>query len=267
MKNHGKTSVRKKIQASSWGNPSDPSCYGNLELNCEKIDSFIDAYNKKNPTNKITYTHFFVRLLGISLMKAPKANGMMAFGQFVPYKDIKISTLVSIDNKNLASVIIDEVNKKSLIEIQNLINSKVKKIKSKKDADTNEQMKVLNSIPTAFVSLFLELSAFITYYLGLSFKVLKLKKYAFGNIVLTNVSSMEIYNTFAPLVNFSNTTLCVVLCKPKVKPVVDEKGDIVSRKMINMNITFDHRYADASMVNLALKEIYRLVENPNEMLI
>ena len=266
MNDHGKTSVRKKIAASSWGAPSDPSCYGNLEFNCEKIDAFIESHNKKNPEQKISYTHFFIKLFGKSFIKAPDANGVFAFGQFVPFKGVNLNTVVDINKKNLVTIPINNCELLKFSQIREQLNKRVKDIKKNKDLETNEFMKKMSLLPTPFVSALLQFSTFVSYYLGIDFAPLKLKKYAFGNIVLTNVSSYKIYNTFAPLVNFSHSSLVAVICRPFMKPVVNEEGEIVPRKVINLNVTFDHRYGDGGMLNLILEELYRLIDNTHELL-
>lgn len=265
MNNHGRTSVRKKIAMSSWSAPQDPSCYGTMEFDCEIIDDYIKTFNQKNPKANISYTHFFMKVLGNSFIKSPQANGTIAFGQFVPFDSVNINTLVDIDGKNLAGVTVENCDKLSLKEIRTKTNEKVKKIKNKSDEQLKDQMKIAKMLPAPLMSLLLQFSSFVSYYLGMGLRSVKIKKYQFGNVIVTNVSKMEVYDTFAPLVNFTNAIIIAVICKPKDKVVVNDKREMVIKKMMNLNVTFDHRYADAMTVQETIKEIYKLCANPEKL--
>jgi pyruvate/2-oxoglutarate dehydrogenase complex dihydrolipoamide acyltransferase (E2) component len=266
LRSHGKTSVRKKIAQGSWGAPQDTSVYGTVEVDMDIVDNFIGSYNKKNPDNKITYTHFFMKLVANSMSKVPRINGTYAFGEFIPFEGIHMNTLVDIEGKNLTGVTVNNCEQLSFKEIRQNLNYKIKKIKMKKDEDTKEQMKIAKMLPSCVMACLLEFSSFITYTLGVSFKPLKLKKYPFGNIILTNASKTSIQHAYAPLVNFSRAILLVVLCSPYDKPVVNEKREVEVRKVMNVNMTFDHRYADAMTVQPVFEEFIRLVKNPELML-
>ena len=78
---------------------------------------------------------------------------MMNFGQFVPYEGIKITTVVSVDDNDLSIIPIGKTNEKSLSEIRRFLNTKIKKLKTKTDQETNKKMNRLKSVPTAIVSL------------------------------------------------------------------------------------------------------------------
>ena len=265
-RNHGLTSTRKKIAISTWKAPEDPSLFGNLEFDCEKIDNFLNSYNKKNPEAKLTYTHFFMKVMGVGFTKSPTINGTIAFGNFIPFEGVHVSTLVDVEGKNLVSVTVNDCDSLSLPEIRKKANGNIKKMKMKKDENVKEQMKLINLLPTPIVSCVVQISSFVSYFLGKDFKPLKLKKYQFGNILVTNISSIDLDFAFAPLTNFTGAVMVVVICKPKEKIVVNEKKELVVRKMININITVDHRYGEGATLEPIIQEMYRLVDNPHEML-
>ena len=265
MNNHGRTTTRRKIAMASWGAPQDPSCYGTMEFDCEIIDNYIEAFNKKNPKAKITYTHFFMKVLGNSFYLSPEANGTIAFGQFVPFNSVNINTLVDLDGKNLAGVTIENCEKLSLSEIRLKTNEKIKKIKLRKDANVKEQMKIAKMLPAPVMSVLMVVTSFISYYLGMGVKALKIRKYNFGNVVLTNVSKMEVYDTFAPLVNFTGAIIVAVICKPREKVVVNKNREMEIKKVMTFNVTFDHRYADAMSVRKTIQEIYNLCAEPEKL--
>ena len=170
--NRNKTTSRKKMSFSSWGSPKDPCCYSRIKLNCEIIDDFINKYNSQNPKERISYTHFFLKLIGKSFRKATDINGTLSFGQFVPFESVDIGTVVNVDNRNLGTTTIRNCDTKSLSEIRKFTNKNVKKIKIKKDKIFKNQMKMTSMLPTFLVSCLLKLSTFLSYHIGMSSKVI-----------------------------------------------------------------------------------------------
>jgi hypothetical protein len=207
-----------------------------------------------------------MKLLSKSLHQAPFANGAITFGQFYPYTGVKITTLVAVGKKNLSGVTIHNCQSLSLKEIRSKANPKIKEIKTDRFEEHNQQMKLTFPLPTFIVSFLLQTASFVSYYLRLSLKIFRVKKHSFGTILLTNITNMKYYNSFAPLVNFTNAIMVAVICKPKEEVVV-ENDNMVIRKMMNLKVTFDHRYADGATIHPMIKEIYRLAKNPEDLLL
>lgn len=63
-------------------------------------------------------------------------NGKIVFGKFIPYKTIDISCLIEIGGgKDLASLLIERVDEKSLEEIAQFIHLRAAKVKSNEDKE------------------------------------------------------------------------------------------------------------------------------------
>jgi pyruvate dehydrogenase E2 component (dihydrolipoamide acetyltransferase) len=255
------TPIRKKTALATWNSPGDPSVFNNLEVDVGILDKFIAKHKQKNPDENITYTHLMLKALAYTIKSIKNLNSTIAFGSYRSIKDVNISCLVDVKGTNLAPMLVRNVNRLNVGEIQQQIKSKIKHLKTKKDKDFNHQMGIVNFLHSSLVSVVISLSSFISYYLGQEIKVLKIKKYGFGTAVLTNCTNMEIYNSFAPLVPFTKSMCVAVLCKPKLRPVVDEKGEIVVKNMMNINVTFDHRYADGFQASLMIKNMYHFINN------
>ena len=78
-------------------------------------------------------------------------------------------------------------------------------------------------------------------------KPIAVNKHHFGSILLTNVSGFGVDNVYGPLCSFTRNIATVVLCSPILKPVV-HNGEIKARRMLNVMMTFDHRYQDGAGV-------------------
>ena len=255
------TPLRKKTAISTWNSPGDPQVFNNLEIDVEILDSFIAKHKKKFPDEKVTYTHLALKSLAYTIKSIKNLNSTIAFGSFKQHDDVNISCLVDINGSNLAPMLVKKCDKLSVGEIQQQMRNKVKILKTKRDKSFNHQMSVVKLLHSSIVSLILSFTSFISYALGKDVTFLKIKKFGFGIAIVTNCTDMEIYNSFAPLVPFTNSIFVVVLCKPRMRAIVDEKGNIVAKKIMNINVTFDHRYADGYQASLMVKSMYHFFNN------
>ena len=256
------TPMRKKLVMSVWGEPNDSSCFAQVQVDCGKIDEFINDYNAAHSGQKISYTHYFLKVLGVVFSQIKGINGKLVFGRFVPFDSVNINSMVNIDNKDLGSAIVQNCEVKSLSQIRESLNHKVKKLKMRKDKDFNAHGKLANRLPTVLVGVVMQLMSFCSYFLEIRTK--KLKPDFLSNIVLTNVTDMEIVDSFAPNASFGRTMCTVVLNKPTYRPVADQNLQVVVKKIMNVNITFDHRFADGAQGSFMALKLKEIISNPGE---
>lgn len=259
------TPIRKKTALATWNSPGDPSVFNNLEVETDKLDNFIKKHKQKHPEQNLTYTHLMLKALAYTIKSINGLNSTIAFGSYRKIEDVNISCLVDVKGTNLAPMLVRNVNRLDVGQIQQQIKDKIKYLKTKRDKDFNHQMGIVNFLHSSLVSALISFSSFISYYLGMEIKPLKIKKYGFGTAILTNCTDMEIYNSFAPLVPFTKAMCVAVLCKPKMRAVVDENGNIVAKNIMNINVTFDHRYADGYQASLMVKNMYHFIDNMDKL--
>ena len=207
------------------------------------LDAFLKKHKQKFPDQKVTYTHLALKSLAYTIKGIKNLNSTISFGSFRLHDDVNISCLVDVDGKNLVPMMVKKCDKLNVGEIQQQMRDRVKALKTKRDKNFNHQMSIVKMLHSSIVSAVLTLTSFLAYKLGLNIPSLKIKKFGFGNAIVTNCTQMEIYNSFAPLVPFTNCIFVVVLCKPRMRAMVDDEGKIVAKNMMNINVTFDHRYA------------------------
>jgi hypothetical protein len=81
----------------------------------------------------LTYSHIGLKGIG-EAFDDERIRGYIAWGKFVPVKDIDVSCLVSLDEgTDLASMLVKQVDKRKISEIISDVNQSVRKIKEKKD--------------------------------------------------------------------------------------------------------------------------------------
>jgi hypothetical protein len=82
----------------------------------------------------------------------------------------------------------------SISQLVPYVNQKVKKIKEKKDISHKAKVSPAKYLPAWLMQLFIQLMAFLSYNLNITFKPLQLLPNVFGNVMLTNLVGMKINN-------------------------------------------------------------------------
>lgn len=256
-----KNGFRRKLQIATWNEGGDPSIFTRLEIDMTNIDAFLDNYNEANSENKMSYTVIFAKAIGLALASTKKSCGKISFGQFIPAKSVDISVLVDIQGENLANFVLKGCEEASLRDLMVQSKEQIKMLKTHKNQDFNLQVKMFGLIPTFILQKIIELSSACVYNLGIPLPCLKIKKDNFGYAILTNVSGFNVHDSFGPLVPFMKTVVTAMMNTPVLKPVV-VNNKIEIRKIMNFNITTDHRFIDGSDSVKIFAKFFEVVSNP-----
>jgi len=257
--------LRSKIRIATWNDSGDPTVWGRVEIDMTLIDAFLENYNSKHSHDKLTYTVIFAKAFGKGLSVARHLAGKIAFGNFIPSDSVDLSVLCDVEGSNLANILVEGCDRYSLTELNKQIKSKVKALKLGKDKDFNNQVKTGDFTPSFLVGLILTVTSWICYDLGLPFPPLRMKENNYGTGILTNVTAFNVEDCFAPHVPFLKTIAVAVMNTPQQKPIVVD-GKIVIRRVMNLNIAYDHRFADGSDCVKMLKAIEAVFKNPTDYL-
>lgn len=262
-----KTTLRKKISISSWGEPNDGKLMGDIPLDCKIIDDFIDSFNEKNLNNKISYTHFFAKVLGITFSEMRETHGKSVFGEFVPIVNVDISFPVDIDGKDLAFKRIENCESLSLLELRKKSNKEFKNIKKGNDREFNHVIETLKKIPSCLITGMFYLSKLLTYNLEFENKKQFMKKNQFGTLVITNVSKMNMPVAYPPLAHLLSYICIFSITEPKFRVVVERNTEIKKKKILNLIFDFDHRFLDWHQLDFMISRISEICQSPEQHLI
>ena len=131
--------------------------------------------------------------------------------------------------------------------------------------DHKKQTGVIKFLPTAIVAIFMEVIAFLTYKLGISFPSMKINKRAFGAAYITSLGSMGYEDAIAPFTGFLNATFLMASNAITKQPVVE--GDkIVVGQVMQCNFTVDHRYIDGANCAKLISGFKNVFEEPEKYL-
>ena len=116
-------------------------------------------------------------------------------------------------------------------------------------------------VPAILVNVVLQLFAFLNYNLGLDLSSFGFPKEKYGMLALITADEFGQTNAFTPLISHQRSFCNVTLNKAEMKPVVED-GEIVIRKYFNLNMVWDHRYADGSALPKMVKAVRGVWADP-----
>ncbi len=249
----------RNVAAQIWNSPSDPTIYGFIEIDTTGIQKFIQR-KREETGEKITITHVVGKAVADMLGELPELNLIMKRGKLVPRESVDIFFQVEFGGGQLAGVKVQDADKKSLEGIAKELREKALEIKEGKEKKMTSMIQIFGSLPAPVLKLFLKLSRFVSYELGVG--VGGLDPDPFGSAMVTNVGIFDLETGFAPLFPLSRTPLVITLGKIKKKPfVVGENLEI--RPVLTIGAAIDHRYYDGYHIGVLAKKFREKIQEYN----
>jgi hypothetical protein len=84
----------------------------------------------------------------------------------------------------------------------------------------------------------------------------------FCSAFVANLGSVGLDNSYHHLYEYGNASLFAVIGTPKRQHVLDRRGKVEVRDMLQVRWTFDERINDGMYAGLAMREVQRVVEDP-----
>ena len=247
-------STYKHILLAIFSQSYDPVIYGKIKIPTKKLKSYLEEYNKKNST-KVSWTLLMTKVFGNSIAKNPEVNTIIKCGFIMPRNCVDISVLVNLDGKNLTKKTLRDVDKKTLLQLNDDLNSSVKKARAGEDVEFKKQNNILGMRPSYFCSILMEVVGFLSN-LGITFKPLGIEANAFGTVMVTSVGgSFSIEDAYAPLLSFTYTVGVLTLCSTQKKRTINKNGEVSEEEFLGLNCALDHRHMDGMLIAKLIKEV------------
>ena len=259
-----KCNIGKKICYSAWSNPYDPQIYTTVKLDITKIIPYLEKKSEelKELNEHYKVTTFAIKLMSLILKKYPAVYGYIKFGRYEPKEGIDICCLVNVGKgKELANTTIKNCEIKKLKEIHMELNASAGLLKQRKNNDQNKKMNLYKLIPTFLLGPMTQIFSYISS-IGIQVKTLGLKQFEFGSCVITNIGSIGIENSFAPIPPVSFAPAILTLCSFYDVNVKNNEGKIEKKTYLKMNFTTDYRFFDYDTSVKIYHDIHRIGSDP-----
>src|SRR5580692_5956630 len=127
----------RKIAIGSWQTAYDPSVYGSLEFRMDDVMRYIADFRRVTG-RRLTISHVMAKVAAMALAACPDANAVMRYNRIYLRKVIGVFFQVVMTDEgegktDLSGATLYDVDKKSLLEICDEFDSKVAKVRARKD--------------------------------------------------------------------------------------------------------------------------------------
>ncbi|MFI5289592.1 MAG: 2-oxo acid dehydrogenase subunit E2, partial [Polyangia bacterium] len=239
----------RKVAIGTWQSAYDPSVYGTLELRMDEALRYLDAFRQKTG-KKLTVSHLMAKAAAMVLKETPDANAILRFNRIYLRKRIGIFFQVALTDEgphkiDLSGATLYDVERKSLAEIYDEFDEKVKKVRARKDPALEQTRQTFLKLPYALLNLALKLIGFFSYTLNLDLRKFGIPQDPFGSLMITNIGTLGLDVAYVPLVPYSRVPILLAVGAVADKPAVDN-GQVIACKKMSVSATFDHRIIDGA---------------------
>ncbi len=239
----------RKIVADGFDAARKPDAYGVWLQDLQAATRFRDQYRRERKV-PLTYTPMLVKACALALRKYPLFNSLIAQGKFITPPSIDVGISVTGEEVLAPVVVIKEADAKSLKEIVTELREKRRWAGEQQRADLERLNRVGRCIPwmlrKKLVARVLRSPAFRRRYVG-TFQISILER------------PMEFFFT-----TFLSTTAFLTVGSVMKRPVVVEDR-LEIRPTVYLSLAIDHRVVAGKHTLAFMREIERLLLNPEEL--
>ena len=253
-------SSKKSLYEKIFEKPSNPSIHTIIPIKLDKIDKYLMEYNKKNPDNRITYTHIGMKALSVAMMTYRRTNAYISYNNLYSLDTSSIGVIVSVGRNDLTAKVIENVENYTISQLPSTLNKSVKNIKKGKDKKLNNLNKSLKFMPSYVFNLFAEITAYLIFNFLYKIKQLTSIRKNCAIAGLTNVSKFKLKEAIACHISLGRSAYALLMGSAEKIPVV-VKGKIEVQKVMNIGIICDQRLGNGDDFLLSVKKIEEVFIN------
>ncbi len=259
-----RVSTFRKIAIGTWQTSYDPKVYGMVKLEADRVARYLEAFRAAG--KRVTITHLLAKVVGQVLFEMPDANAILRFNRLYLRKDIGIFFQVAMEDDasgelDLSGATIFSPHEKSLEAIVSEFDESVRRVRKREDKLLEGSRSLMGRIPGWLLGPVLRAVSFLSYTLNLDMRWAGIPKDPFGSAMVTNIGSLGLEEAYVPLVPYSRVPLLIAVGPLRDEAVV-EGGLVVSKKMLSLYATFDHRIIDGAHAARMVKTFRRIFADP-----
>tara|TARA_R110000850_G_scaffold215818_4_gene341378 strand:+ start:2076 stop:2906 length:831 start_codon:yes stop_codon:yes gene_type:complete len=254
------TSYR-KIAMASWRHPRDPTTYSWIDIPVTTAEAYLKSIDSEVTP---TLTHFLALAIADCLKRNPEFNRFLRAGKLYPRKstDAFITTLLrGKKGKDLSGFVIREIGKKGLAEVAKESAEATGILRRGEDEEMNVAQRRANLLPAELLRVVMWFQELVAYRLNLNPEWVGMPKDRFGSFIISNIGALGLERALIPLSPYTRCPIIIGLGKPKEEAIVRD-GEVVVDRVVNISMTFDHRFADGAQGAMVMRRLQKLFANP-----
>jgi pyruvate dehydrogenase E2 component (dihydrolipoamide acetyltransferase) len=247
--------------AAIYTTPTDSRVYGTLDIDVTEARKFLDR--KREEGAKLTMVHLTTAVLARAVaFDVPEMNCFIRRGAVVGREHVDVMLPVQVGgDTGVTAAIIRDAHARPVSDIAAEVRSKAEKGRAGTEIKAAKNKYVLNRIPWPLRRPVFRLLKWITVDMGMEIRALGLSAHSFGSFVVSDIGSFGLNTGMTSLMPAAKVPCVVVLGKMEEKPVV-RNGEIVTRWMLPLTGTFDHRIVDGAQIGKLARGIKRGFRKP-----
>jgi 2-oxoacid dehydrogenases acyltransferase (catalytic domain) len=233
----------RKLAGSTWGRPTDPQFFGDLELDAGPLLDYIDEVRQSCGVH-LTITHLVGKAVAHGLSEVPELRVRLVRGREYQRTSVDVFFIVTTGNgRELTGVKVHSAAGKSAIEIAAEVRRRLEAIDAGDDPGLGRGKALLTKLSPTALRTVLHVGAWLTSDLNLDLSWLGMPRQAFGGAMITSVGMWGISHAYSPLAHYYRVPVLVLVGAVRECPAV-VRGEVVARPMLTITATFDHRLVD-----------------------
>lgn len=256
-----RNSVRRKLAIATWRAPREANIYGKLDLDATEALAYLQQVRERSG-ERVTMTHLVARATAAALAEEPTLNGRIRFGRYLPNDRVSIAFLVTMpDGSDLARARVDDVDRKDLATIAAELRGRSRRLRDGADTDWEASKRIVRALPTWLLRPVVWTTGWLTASLGIGAKPLGLERQPFGSAIVTSVGMLGLDEAWVPPTPFARVPLYVLIGAVRERPTAVQ-GQVVTRPMLTVTATIDHRFIDGFQAATLARAFRRVFDDP-----
>jgi pyruvate dehydrogenase E2 component (dihydrolipoamide acetyltransferase) len=234
----------RRIAMASWGRANDPTVYGTLRLDAGTALEYLARLREATGVHA-TMTHLVGRAVALALRAYPQINGRIVGRRFYVRDTVDLFFQVAMDDggRELSGAKVDRADAKDVHEIARELIERAQNIRAARDPQFESTRRTVSRLPQLLLGPTVRFFSWLSNDHGIGIDALQLPPDQFGSVMITSLGMFGVDVGYAPIFPLANTPLLVLVGEVKDEPVA-QGGQVVIRPMINLNVSFDHRFID-----------------------
>lgn len=237
-------STFRRIAASMWGRPSDPSIHGAMDLEATPVLCLLEGF-RRDTGKRLTVTHVVTSAVAHAFAANPSLNAKVRFGGRIERRqsvDLFVS-VASEGGRDLSGHKIDNADRLDLAALVDAVETGARRIRAGDDASYQQSRDTMRKLPSWLLRPMIRATDLLTNEAHLHMPKLGMPRDPFGTAVVTNVGTFGVDLAFAPFVPLGRCAMLLLIGEIKTRPwVVADR--VEPRPVLRLCATFDHRIVD-----------------------
>lgn len=257
----------RRIAASAWPGPSDPTIHGLLEVRAERLLRWLHEEGARTG-EKLTVTHAVARAVALVLARHPDLNGLVRWGTIHLRQSVDVFLQVAVPAEDgrlgktdLSGVLLRGADDLPIATMARQLRERAQAIREGRDAEFQRTKGTLSALPAILLRPLLLLLDLLQIGFNLDLRWAGLPRDPFGSAMVTSLGMMGVRVGFAPIFPLAHAPILVLVGAVEDRPVV-EQGAVAVGKVLTLSGSFDHRMVDGYHAARFAKDLQALLEAP-----